>query len=619
MIASYARKRIRAQAKAVAFSIVALAAAQAFSRSYRWDTAIPLAASLAAAVVGLAAFLEGLFLALMPLGERCGLALPRRSGPVGIAVFAAALGLCATLAEPAIGFLRELGGAASPWGDPLLYMLLGRGAWMLIGAIGVGVALAVALATLRLSRGWRLLPMLAATVAPTVALSALIEGDPALSGVAALAWDSGGMTTGPVTVPLVVALGAGLARRLGAADDEGAGLGAVALASILPVAAVLSLGALLAPGCPEPTSREDFFSPARRAEADWVTGSSEETRRLAAHALDDEAYARAFPGESRPMAEGAGRGDSWGWAGAAQAAQAVLPLALLLALALAFALKEKLTAKDELALGLALSVLGLYLFGAGVRHGLAELGESAGRSLPSAWTDEARPDLARTLRGVDERSIVRSAGGSGPRDYLVVEGDGGPELAPFDRTAWDPARGTYEFVPVDPAPLGTGPLAKYLAIGVFALLLGIGATLAEPSLAALGAKLEEASIGTFKRSSLVLTVALGVGVGMAIGFARVEADFPLWWVLAPTYLLALAMSAFVDERWVAIAWDCAGVTTGPVTVPLVIAFGLGLGSRSGAMDRFGAIAVASAVPVVVVLARGLYGRAKLHSAGGARR
>ena len=57
-------------------------------------------------------------------------------------------------------------------------------------------------------------------------------------------------------------------------------------------------------------------------------------------------------------------------------------------------------------------------------------------------------------------------------------------------------------------------------------------------------------------------------------------------------------------------WDSAGVTTGPITVPLVLAMGLGIGSKTGAIDGFGVLALASIGPIITVLTVGLIVRKK---------
>jgi len=85
-------------------------------------------------------------------------------------------------------------------------------------------------------------------------------------------------------------------------------------------------------------------------------------------------------------------------------------------------------------------------------------------------------------------------------------------------------------------------------------------------------------------------------------------------VLGVPYALALVLTAFAPEDFAAIAWDSAGVTTGPITVPLVIATGLGIGGHAGVASSFGVVAAASVFPVVAVLGSGLWRTVQARSA-----
>jgi hypothetical protein len=80
----------------------------------------------------------------------------------------------------------------------------------------------------------------------------------------------------------------------------------------------------------------------------------------------------------------------------------------------------------------------------------------------------------------------------------------------------------------------------------------------------------------------------------------------LVYFLIPGYLLLLVVTYLSSEEFVNVGWDSAGVTTGPVTVPLVLAMGLGLGNAVSALDGFGILALASLCPILSVLLMGLY-------------
>ena len=102
------------------------------------------------------------------------------------------------------------------------------------------------------------------------------------------------------------------------------------------------------------------------------------------------------------------------------------------------------------------------------------------------------------------------------------------------------------------------------------------------------------------------SVAGGVAFGIALGVGKIVFNFDLATVLIPLYLLAVVLTYFSTEEFVNVAWDSAGVTTGPVTVPLVLAMGLGLGNAVSATEGFGILSMASICPILAVLLMGLF-------------
>lgn len=669
MVHSYARDKIAEQARAVAFITAYLAVFQVFVLRAPVVDFLGILAGVLAVVVGLAFFMEGLFIGIMPLGERCGLRLPARVGLPVLAAFAAVLGVTATYAEPAIGLLRAQGGSVLPWQAPLLYFLLNGGAGWTVTAVALGVGGAVVLGVFRFLRGWPFKPFVMVAVPALLALTWFAVSDPRSASIVALAWDTGGVTTGPVTVPLVIALGIGVSRIAGRGSGGADGFGVVAYASALPVAAVLALGLAVAPRVGVPSSPAAFFDPDNRAAASFVVGSENELRSLARGALSGGEYLLAFPDASfeqnqisdsgtsitsetpdrsetlftkntsitkntTSTNEPSGRKQTAGIqdpsmtppnATAASddliaargivakstldALKAIVPLALVLLAALLLIVREKPPRPDEIALGLVFSVVGLALFSVGLDRGLTSLGRQAGSALPKAWTATERSDLSVEYRDVDPGDVLRAAlPDGGYAEYLAVDGKDGPAWIPFDRSRWNEEDRTYLHVPEEKPVAGLG--WGYALVLLFAFAMGVGATVAEPSLNALGITLEELTTGTFKKSFLVKAVAAGVGVGMAVGFARILFDWPFLPLVAGPYLVALLLTAMSPEEISAIAWDSGGVTTGPITVPLVIAAGLGVGSTAGAVDSFGILALASAYPIIAVLAAGAFAEAR---------
>jgi hypothetical protein len=154
--------------------------------------------------------------------------------------------------------------------------------------------------------------------------------------------------------------------------------------------------------------------------------------------------------------------------------------------------------------------------------------------------------------------------------------------------------------PLYPRALG---LAMVL---LFAFVIGYGATVAEPALNAMGITVENLTDGAFRKRLLIHAVALGVGLGAALGVAKILFGLPLAWLLVGAYAVALTLTWFSREELVNLAWDSAGVTTGPVTVPLLLALGVGLAEAVGAAEGFGILALCSVGPIISVQSFGLW-------------
>jgi uncharacterized membrane protein (DUF485 family) len=224
------------------------------------------------------------------------------------------------------------------------------------------------------------------------------------------------------------------------------------------------------------------------------------------------------------------------------ALQAIVPLVVLLYVVLRFVLKERILDVDQIILGISLALLGLLLFNVGLGKGLIPLGEQVGRNVPAAFA---------------------------PPEQIYGETGG-----------------------------------RVIAV-IFAFVLGYGATLAEPALNALGKSVEEITVGAFKKRLLMQAVAGGVALGLAVGIAKIIFAWPIAYLVLPAYLFVALLTLISEEKYVNIGWDSAGVTTGPITVPLVLAMGLGVGGAVGVADGFGMLAMASIGPILSVLTLGL--------------
>jgi hypothetical protein len=474
-------------------------------------------AGLLGVVVGLMLFMEGLKVGLMPLGETIGHVLPRHSPLPLVLAITFLLGIGVTFAEPAIGALQAAGALVDVAKAPYLFALLNDWSGTLVLLVGAGVGFAAVLGTIRFLRGWSLKPLIYATIAPALLVSIYVMLDADLAMTLALAWDCGAVTTGPVTVPLVLALGIGIASSAGKEHSSLSGFGIVTLASIFPVIAVMGLAIFVA-----------------------KTVSPEEI--MAAAAATAAGAGPAAWHETTP------------WIEIILGIRAIVPLVLFLLAVLYVVLRERVSDKVKSAYGLTLALVGMIVFNLGLSYGLARLGGQTGGIVPAAFA----------------------------------------------------AHGGVDGSPLYPVLIG-------LAIALlFAWVLGFGATLAEPALNALGLTVENLTNGAFRKSMLMYAVSIGVEFGIALGVLKIISGFSIAWVLVPGYVLALVLTAFSSEEYVNVAWDSAGVTTGPVTVPLVLAMGLGFGQAVGAVEGFGILAFASIGPILSVLLTGLFVEWRIH-------
>ena len=201
-----------------------------------------IAGGLLAVMVGLMMFMEGLKLGLMPFGEVIGNNLPRKLHLGGVLFIAFLLGIGVTFAEPAIGALQVAGSIVDPEKAPYLFTLLNDKAGSNSLACGIRSRSCSSTWYCKIFTRWSLKPLIFISLTPTLILSIIAFFDPELTKIVGLAWDCGAVTTGPVTVPLVLALGIGVASAAGkGADSSLSGFGIVTLASVFPILGVLLL------------------------------------------------------------------------------------------------------------------------------------------------------------------------------------------------------------------------------------------------------------------------------------------------------------------------------------------------------------------------------------------
>jgi len=667
LLVPYVKERITAQIKAVALIVVYLICFQTIVLNIAISEAAIVATGIAVVVLGLAFFMEGLFLGLMPLGEVIGIKLPQKTKLPIILTFAFILGLGATFAEPAIGILKTAGAYVRAWDAPLLFLLLNKYSNYLVYSVGVGVGIAVLFGMLRFLYGWSLKPFIYILVGILSAFSFWALFEPNMKFLTGLAWDCGAVTTGPVTVPLVLALGIGICRIVSSGTSESSGLGVVTLASLFPILAVLSLGALYLNHVPQPMEEAKFFAKGNQSKILNLFNDKNEMIGYALRNAQPNSQMALFDGNREKMLEFLGRlkkdpilrkavlgkGNiehlkNWAvqkgtesqrlaifsepnalkeavknYSGVKNiktspvdvllrngkaAIQAIIPLAIFFFLVLFLVLREKLPRPDEIILGIFLAVVGMGLFNVGIELGLSKLGNSVGTNVPSSFTKIYLINERQTIINFNEELVQTAINPNGEKEkffYATISDEYVP--IPFDQSSYDPSNKEYIHTPTK-GPLfgGEKGISGFLVVLLFAFIMGYGATLAEPALNALGLKVEELTVGTFKKSLLIQAVASGVGLGMLLGVAKIIWNVPLVYLLIPPYLLLLIITKISTEEFVNIAWDSAGVTTGPITVPLVLAIGLGIGKQVNVVEGFGILSMASVCPILAVLTVGLY-------------
>ena len=511
LLAPYFNVRLIEQVKAVFPLAIYLILFQILILRQPVQEAVLITGGLGAVILGLMVFMEGLKLGLMPFGEVIGTNLPKKSPLPVVLLIAFLLGIGVTFAEPAIGALQAVGSIVDVEKAPFLSTLLGEWAGTLVLMVGMGVGLAAVLGTARFLYNWSLKPMIYMALVPTISLTVYCMSNPELAKILGLAWDCGAVTTGPVTVPLVLALGIGIAASGGKGESSLSGFGIVTLASLFPIIAVLCLAIYVS----TVTTPEAIIAAAKASTA------------IASVPLWHELTP---------------------WAEIKGGAQAIIPLVIFLFLVLKLVLREKVQEAGILTYGLVLCVTGMMIFNVGLSYGLAKLGEQSGSMVPAAF------------------NAIPAVAGS---------------------------------------PLYTYALGIFIA-GMFAWLLGFGATLAEPALNALGQTVETLTNGSFKKNTLMMAVSIGVGFGLTLGVMKIIFEWPIAYMVIIGYTIGIVLTALSSEEFVNVAWDSAGVTTGPITVPLVLAMGLGFGNAVEAVEGFGILSMASICPIVSVLITGLW-------------
>ena len=148
-------------------------------------------------------------------------------------------------------------------------------------------------------------------------------------------------------------------------------------------------------------------------------------------------------------------------------------------------------------------------------------------------------------------------------------------------------------------------IGKLPVILLVAFALGVAVTVAEPDLQVLAD-----TVPNIDKTVLLLAVGIGVGLFMVVCMLRILYGINLRWVLLGCYVVIFALAAFTDRDFLCIAFDSGGVTTGPMTVPFILALGVGIShvrsDRQAEADSFGLVSLCSIGPILSVLLLGFF-------------
>jgi hypothetical protein len=193
-------------------------------------------------IIGLTLFVQGLSMGLFPIGESMAYAFAKKGSLSWLLLFAFALGFGTTVAEPAL--IAVAGEAAEVAADGGIIANEDQAKSDYAFGLRITVALSVGLAILvgvyRIVRGWPIQYLIIGGYAGVVIMTAFAP--PEIIGIA---YDSGGVTTSTITVPLVAALGVGLASSIKGRNPFSDGFGLIAFASLTPMIFVMGFGMLI--------------------------------------------------------------------------------------------------------------------------------------------------------------------------------------------------------------------------------------------------------------------------------------------------------------------------------------------------------------------------------------
>ena len=190
-------------------------------------------------ILGLSIFIRGLEMALFPLGEALAYEFARKGSVFWLLLFAFALGFGTTIAEPALIAVADKAAEVAAVGGMIADEDVARRDYAtgLRYTVALSVGIAIVIGVLRILRGWRIQIVIIAGYVGVMIMTFFAPKE-----IIGIAYDSGGVTTSTITVPLVTALGVGLASSIKGRNPMTDGFGLIALASLTPMIFVMAYG-----------------------------------------------------------------------------------------------------------------------------------------------------------------------------------------------------------------------------------------------------------------------------------------------------------------------------------------------------------------------------------------
>ena len=427
-------------------------------------------------VIGMALFNLGTDQSMTEIGRIIGSSIIQKNKFFFVIAMTFIIGVLVTIAEPDLSVLSDQ---------------IGINKQVIVITIGVGVGLFLVIGVIRVTLHQNLNVLFLAFYGLCFALLYFI--DPRFLPIC---FDSGGVTTGPVTVPFLLGFGLGMASRRGGRNSEDT-FGLTALCSIGPILAVVVISLILkgtGKGLPL-----DYVTDFSASPEIWL-GLWETTK----HTLGSVALSVG------PI------------------------LAFFVIYDLIFV---RIPAKElvRILIGMVITYIGLTLFLTAVEWGFLPLAKTVGLML------------------------------------------------------------------------GSNEVARYVAV-IIGALFGVFGVLAEPAVHVLVAQMEQVSDGNIRKWQILLMLALGNGIAVALAVLRCCFRFGLEFYIIPGYILAFILSFSVPKIYSAMAFDSGGVASGPMTSTFVLPFCIGFAFSCGVdvySYGFGLVAVVAMMPIIIVQILGL--------------